>query len=283
MLKKLFYVLVFPVSLLIAIPAFAQSETSVSRIYLINPDASDVKGSLDATEAAFKTRDNKPSKQINFMPSELPDRLGEPEAKQVNMGPFSMNLLGCGNATYAQFGTESGTNSSMLGNTNDRFFGCMYLSKRGIRIALVIEQKMASSGGLMGALLGGIKSGIRGSDSEYAKKSFDSMLAVIREKIPGILVEMQEFPGEVTRPDEEKIKALALNTPLLLPANPLPVGKTPEIVVAAVAGGTEITKSPSASSSEQRIQLLKNLAELKKSGVLTDQEFTAEKRKILAN
>jgi hypothetical protein len=47
------------------------------------------------------------------------------------------------------------------------------------------------------------------------------------------------------------------------------------------------TPSPSAASTsttpEQRIQLLKNLAELKKEGVLTDQEFQVEKQKVLGN
>ena len=47
------------------------------------------------------------------------------------------------------------------------------------------------------------------------------------------------------------------------------------------------TPGPSAASTsttpEQRIQLLKNLAELKKEGVLTDQEFQAEKLKVLGN
>ncbi|MET3139464.1 hypothetical protein AAKU61_003845 [Undibacterium sp. GrIS 1.2] len=43
------------------------------------------------------------------------------------------------------------------------------------------------------------------------------------------------------------------------------------------------THSKIATSPEQRIQMLKNLAELKQSGVLTEQEFAAEKRKILEN
>jgi hypothetical protein len=37
-----------------------------------------------------------------------------------------------------------------------------------------------------------------------------------------------------------------------------------------------------AASSEQRMKMLKNLAELKQSGILTEQEFQSEKRKILA-
>lgn len=45
------------------------------------------------------------------------------------------------------------------------------------------------------------------------------------------------------------------------------------------------TPSPAriATSPEQRIKMLKNLAELKQAGILTEQEFIAEKRKILEN
>lgn len=61
-----------------------------------------------------------------------------------------------------------------------------------------------------------------------------------------------------------------------VPALPLHLG---------VAQTVQLTtqSSQSTTSPEQRMQMLKNLAELKQSGILTDEEFTAEKRKILNN
>ncbi|ADL55481.1 SHOCT domain-containing protein [Gallionella capsiferriformans] len=53
--------------------------------------------------------------------------------------------------------------------------------------------------------------------------------------------------------------------------------------VAKIAPLTSTPSTPPATSPEQRMQMLKNLAELKQSGILTEQEFQAEKRKILAN
>lgn len=286
MFKKRMCALLLSSLFIVPAIAAAQSETSVSRLYLVNPDPADIKGSIDALDAAIKTRDFRPSKQIGLMPSELPDRLGEPESRSLNFGPVSMNVLGCGNSAYAQIGTSNSSNGGIIGNSSERIFGCMYLSKRGIRMSVIIEQKSASNGSLMGSLMAGIKSVTKGDDAEYSKKIFDAMLKEVKAKIPGVLVELQEFPGDVTRPDEEKVKALALNAPLPQPASPAlvaPVANAPEIIVAAATAQPEITKASSATSPEQRIQLLKNLAELKKSGVLTDQEFTAEKRKILDN
>lgn len=60
-----------------------------------------------------------------------------------------------------------------------------------------------------------------------------------------------------------------------------PVGAAPAQPVQAAQ--PDVTKPSSATTPEQRIQLLKNLAELKKSGILTEQEFISEKRKILNN
>lgn len=273
--------------LLVPVISVAQSETSVSRLYLINPNSSDIKGSLDALETAIKTRDYRPSKQINLLPSELPDRLGEPASQTMSFGPVSMSFVGCGNSAYAQIGTANSSDGGLIGNSSERIFGCMYLSKRGIRLSMIIEQKTASNGSLMGSLMAGIKNVTRGDDAEYSKKIFDAMLKEVKAKIPDVLVELEESPGVATRPDEEKVKALALNTPLSLPpvAPVAKVAEVPSVVppVAQLPVQADVVKQSSNANSEQRITLLKNLAELKKSGVLTDKEFLEEKRKILSN
>lgn len=231
--------------------AQAQTEVSVSRLYLINPNASDIKSSLDALEAAIKTRDIRPTKQVGLMPNEMPVKLGQLETQSLNLGFTSVKMLGCGASAYAEFGSASGTNNGLLGNTSDRTFGCLYLSKNAIRIAVVIEQSMATSGGLMGSLLGGIKSSIRGDDAEYSKKAFDSMIKVVREKVPDMLIELQELPGgEVTRPDDEKVKqilaaAVPVPTSIVAPAaaqSPQPTNTTaPSRVSVALEARKELT------------------------------------------
>lgn len=229
--------------------AQAQSETTVSRLYLVNPDSADIKGSVEALEAAIKTRDFRPSKQIGLMPSELPDHPGEIESRPFNFGPASITLLSCGNSAYAQVGTATGTNAGLIGSSSERIFGCLYLSKRGIRMAMVIEQRSSSSGGLMGSLMSGIKSVARGNDADYTKKLFDAMLQEVRAKIPGVLVELQELSsGEVTRPDEEKVKALALSSP------PPAAVAAPATKAAAVEAATE-RPSSAAQALDARRQL----------------------------
>jgi hypothetical protein len=75
-------------------------------------------------------------------------------------------------------------------------------------------------------------------------------------------------------------------------SSPAPVAQaaksveTSEAIIAVapvVSVQAEVAKPSSATTLEQRIQLLKNLGELRKSGTLTEQEFNSEKRKILDN
>jgi len=250
--------------------AQAQSETTVSRLYLVNPDSTDIKGSVEALEAAIKTRDFRPSKQIGLMPSELPDHPGEIESRPFNFGPASITLLSCGNSAYAQIGTSTGTNAGLIGNTSERIFGCLYLSKRGIRMAMVIEQRSSTSGSLMGSLMSGIKNVARGNDVDYTKKLFDAMLQEVRVKIPGVLVELQELSsGEVTRPDEEKVKALALSSPP--PAAPPAVAKAVEVSAATT------TERPS--STAQALDARRQLTGLGLTYYSLEQFHDAIKRK----
>lgn len=59
---------------------------------------------------------------------------------------------------------------------------------------------------------------------------------------------------------------------------------TPQLQTGAQAPQPAHERSPAASSThEQRIQALKDLAELKNSGILSEEEFVVEKRKILGN
>ncbi|MEW6563744.1 MAG: hypothetical protein AB1400_11070 [Pseudomonadota bacterium] len=198
---------IFLASLLFA-PTLAQAtyESNVSRIYFFNPDPTDISNSMDALEAAMKTRSYNPAKQVGLLPTDLPEKLGEPQNKAINFGPAAVNMLSCGTDAYVQYSTNSTTNAGIIGNTNDRFFGCMYVSKKGIRLAVVFEQSSSTNGSLMGMMMGGIKKVARGNDNEYAKKSFDEIIAKVREKAPNILIELREVPGDVTRPDDEKVK-----------------------------------------------------------------------------
>lgn len=282
------WVLIF-VSFILLIPGIsnAESQATISRLDLFDPDPSDVKNALDGMEAAIKTRDLTPTIQVGLLPSDLPSKLGEPEMRPLQVGPMVVNLLTCGNA-YAHVFTSSSTNGGLIGSSNDQFFGCMYVSKQGIRISLVIQQSMQSSGGVMGMLLGGIRNTVRGDDKEFGKKTFDDMAGKVREKVPGVLVELEELPGgDVTHPDEDKIKALLASKESKPQTAPATVPAIPSQVPSSVSGATPDATANQPKSDlnaeERRIQDLKNLAALKASGVLSEQEFEEQKKKILGN
>lgn len=291
----------FLVAFFISGAAYGEAEMTVSRLYLINPDPNDVSNSIDAIEAAVKTMDISPSRQVGLMPSVLPDKPGEIENQQMHFGPMTFNVRGCGGASYAQVGTQSSFGNA-LGSQSDITFGCLYLSKDAIRMAIVFEQKSASGNSLTGWISSGIKHAVRGNDKEYANKIFNKMIDAVREKVPNVLVELEEVPGEVIKPDQEKVALLfqktqasaAISSSVAVPSssNPTsPAQSSAAQVLPAPSGITQVAPTQPAeqqansglSDSERRMALLEKIADLKKSGVLTDQEFEIEKKKILGN
>jgi len=96
------------------------------------------------------------------------------------------------------------------------------------------------------------------------------MLQEVRVKIPGVLVELQElFSGEVTRPDEEKVKALALSSPP--PAAAAPAVKAVEVSTATT------TEKPS--SAAQALDARRQLTGLGLTYYSLEQFHEAIKRK----
>ncbi len=164
-----------------ALTAQAQTQTTTSRLYLFNPDSNDIKNSVDGLEAAIKSRGGRAAKHMGLVPTTLPDKLEEPVTKPVNLGPFTMRLTQCGNA-YGEVTVGSETDGGMLGSSGERFFGCVYVAKGGIRIALILEQSTRSSGSLMGSLLTGIRDSIRGDDQKFGRETFEKMTGLVREK-----------------------------------------------------------------------------------------------------
>lgn len=194
--------------LLASFSANAQTQTTTSRLYLFNPDSTDIKNSIEGLEEAIKTRTVRPSKKLGLVPNTLPDRPNEPSSKAFHMGPITVNMLDCGDA-YGQIATSGTTDGGLLGSSGERFFGCAYLSKSGIRLAVILEQNTRSSSGLLGSLMTGIRDSIRGDDQKFGRESFDKMVAAIRQKAPGVLVELVELPGgDISRPDGEQVVAI---------------------------------------------------------------------------
>lgn len=223
--------------------ATAQNQTTTSRIYLFNPDPKDVKNSIEALEASIKTRALRPAKKIGLVPSSLPLKPGEPVNKSFQVGPMAVNFLTCGDS-YGEISTESSTSGGMMGSSGERFFGCMHLSQSGIRMSVILEQSTSSSSGLLGSLMTSIRDGIRGDDQNFGKQSFDKIVETVRQKVPGVLVELIELPGgDISRPDGDQVAQLM--------AKATPKADTPIAVTEGAANKQNI-----AQSLEARKQLL---------------------------
>lgn len=184
--------------------AQAQTQTTTQRLYLFQP-GTDAPLAAQAAENAIASR-GRVSKRLGLLPGTLPDRPGEPAMKMVNYGPVSMREVNCEDA-YAQIGLAS-QSGNMLGSSGERFSACVYPSKAGTRIAIVIERSV-SGGGIGGAIVGFIRNAVEGDEAEASKKLQAEMLAQVRKTLPNVLVELAELPGgQRTAPDADKVAAL---------------------------------------------------------------------------
>lgn len=197
---------VLALSATVAPPAHAQTQTTTQRLYLFQPGTiSDVSRAAEAAEAALASR-GRVAKRVGLLPGTLPDRPGEPTIRSTNYGPTIIREISCEDA-FAQITLGSST-GNMLGSSGERFNACVYPSKTGTRIALVIERSV--SGGIVGgAIVGFIRNAIQGDEKDGAKKLQDEMLMQIRKALPDVLVELSELPGgQRSTPDADKVAQL---------------------------------------------------------------------------
>lgn len=189
-----------------AFPAHAQTQTTTQRLYLFQPGTiADVSRAAEAAEAALASR-GRVAKRVGLLPGTLPDRPGEPTIRSTNYGPTILREINCDDA-YALISLGSST-GNMLGSSGERFSACVYPSKAGTRIALVIERSV--SGGIVGgAIVGFIRNAIQGDEKDGAKKLQDEMLMQVRKTLPVVLVELSELPGGLrSTPDADKVAQL---------------------------------------------------------------------------
>jgi hypothetical protein len=234
----------------------------------------------------------RPTKRVGLVPSDLPEKIGEPVNKAIQFGPMTMNMTQCGDA-YGQFSTGSTNSAGMMGGSGENFFGCVYLSKDGIRMAVVLEQFTQSSSGLFGAMIAGVRDAIRGDDQAFGKEVFDKMIAAVRTKVPGVMVELVELPGgKISRPDGEKVAQLLKRTTIKHGVDALagmdksqPVAPnastTAEIVTAPLAPAATATIAPVKNTSNiaQTIEARKQLTAMGLSYFSLDQFHEAISRK----
>ena len=235
----------------------AQTQTTTFRVTIFNPNPADTKASVDGLEAAIATR-GRVSKRVGLLPSPLPDAMGQPTYKTFNFGPFTQRMLDCGGA-YAEVSIASDTGANPLGGSGERFFGCLYLSKFGIRTSLVIERYVRSSGPIGGAIVGFLRKTVEGDDATWGKKIIDQMTAEVRNKVPGALIDQVEMPGgEVSRPDGDKVDTL------LASANAAPVAAlTPiDISTAGLQQAMPVKTSVATTSATQAVEARKQLSSM---------------------
>jgi len=231
----------------------AQIQSTTSRMYLFNPNPADIKNSIDGLEAAISSRNVRPSKEVGLVPSQLPDQLGEPASKSVNFGLGSIRVLECGDS-YGRVSSRSSSDGGLLGSSGENFFGCAYLSKQGITLAVILEQHITSSG-LFGSLLSGIRDSIRGNDQKFGREVFDKMAALVREKVPGILIELPG--GDISRPDADRVAAALAAPQAATPKLP----SASAIAVDASAAVAAVSAAQPASGAEPQNVVANNLAQ----------------------
>jgi hypothetical protein len=210
-IAKLKQVLTTPQTLLLAFglvigsTAAAQQQSVTYRLNFIHPTAgtSEARIAADAVEAIIGER-GRPQKQIGMYPDSPPVSPGAPAFRTINFGPVSQQVLQCSGA-YAQFVWIKDSGANPIGGSGERYTGCVFVSKLGIRSSIVIERYTRSSGSLLGGIVGGIRNAIEGDDAQWGHKTVSRFTEIYKQRVPTVLVELIETPEGVQTPDGAKV------------------------------------------------------------------------------
>ncbi len=210
--------------------AHAQQQSTTYRLNFFHEGAtaSEAQIAVEAVEAVVGER-GRTQKQVGLFPDELPVTPGSPSYKAVNVGPFSQQLLQCGGA-FAQVSYAKDTGANPLGGSGERYTGCVFVSKAGIRSSIVIERYTRADGSLFGGIIGGIRGAIQGDDAQWGDKTVARFTEIYKQRVPHVLVELVETPRGIERPDDAKVKELMAKAK---PPEAPPAAATPASATAA--------------------------------------------------
>jgi hypothetical protein len=208
-MKKLSNILLLICGLLGTGLAQAQQQTVTYRLNFFHERSSpeESKIATDAVEAIIGDRGRRPQKQVGMYPDALPAIPGAATPRSVNIGPFTQQIMKCDDA-YAQLSFATDTGSNPLGGSGEKYIGCVFVSKAGIRSSIVIERYTRAGGSLFGAIIGGIRNTIQGDDVEWGEKTVAHFVELYKQLAPQAMVELIETPKRLERPDGEKVTAL---------------------------------------------------------------------------
>ncbi len=212
--------ILIPIIFLVSVGAQAQQQSVSYRLNLFHeastPEEAKLAAELDEAVIGDRIR---PQKLIGMYPDELAPTPASPSYKSVGVGPISQQVLRCDGA-YAQFNAAKDTGSNPLGGSGERYTGCVFVSKAGIRSAIVIERYTRADGSIFGGIIGGISNAMQGDDAEWGEKAVNKILEAYKQRVPNALVELIETPKRLEKPDGEKVGTLLKAAAAL--AQPLP-------------------------------------------------------------
>lgn len=188
--------------------ATAQQQATTYRLNFFHEAATAAEAQLavEAVEAVVGER-GRTQKQVGLFPEDPPAVPGNPAYKAINVGAFSQQLLQCSGA-FAQIGFSKDTGANALGGSGERYTGCVFVSKAGIRSSIVIERYTRAGGSLLGGIIGGIRNAMQGDDAEWGDKTVARFTEIYKQRMPNALVELVETPKGIERPDDARVKEL---------------------------------------------------------------------------
>ena len=186
-------------------PAGAQQQSVTYRLNFFHPTAgiAEARIAADAVEAIIGER-SRPQKQIGMYPDSPPASPGAPAFRSVNFGPLSQQILQC-NGAYAQFAWIKDSGANPIGGSGERYTGCVFISKVGIRSSIIIERYTRSSGSILGGIVGGIRNAIEGDDAQWGNKTVARFTEIYKQRAPAVLIELIETPEGIQTPDGAKV------------------------------------------------------------------------------
>lgn len=257
--------------------AMAQQQATTYRLNFFHEAATAAEAQLavEALEAVVGER-GRTQKQVGLFPDDPPAVPGSPAYKAINVGAFSQQLLQCSGA-FAQIGFSKDTGANALGGSGERYTGCVFISKAGIRSSIVIERYTRAGGSLLGGIIGGIRNAMQGDDAEWGDKTVARFTEIYKQRVPNALVELVETPKGIERPDDARIKELL--TRAKQAENP--VAATHPVAATSAANGSAVATSSLSASLGEAVEARKLLTSMGLTYHSADQFEEALKRRDL--
>lgn len=218
-------------------PAAAVSvKTTVANAVIVIPEVAPMQA-IEGVQDALSGWIGSAPMSLKPIPDPLPVRPDKPGTIKGAIGYTPVEILDCSTATAEVRREDVGARQQMAFN-GDLFQACVYPFVKGAKVYLRAVNVDAADSSITHGLFSGIAKAIRGTPGEWLTRRLNDFIEAMKKKLPVVLVERIEAPGQpVQTPDRDAVAAL-------LPPEPPAATPAPAAPQALVATTATVAQAP---------------------------------------